>query len=233
MSVGQRQSKFTVALVGAPKAGKTALTCRFMDRQHVFVDTYEATIEDSYMQLMHMIDPSDGLERAVTLEIKDIGHAMLDPKMLENCDAFLFCFDLTNMESFYSLSELFQMKLEIDLFGENGSNEDIGGGGGDMQAASMNTLSMAKKPSSNPDQHNYNDDNSEENQKPVVLVGCKNDLREARQIEYTDGERTAEAFSAPYTECSAKLNKGVEEVFELILIQLFKKEKKKRDSLML
>lgn len=89
-----------MALVGAPKVGKTALTCRFVDRQQ-FVEQYEATIEDSYMQMMHMIDPSDGLERAITLEILDIGYDMLDPKMLTDCDAFLFCFDLTSQESFY------------------------------------------------------------------------------------------------------------------------------------
>ena len=65
------------------------------------------------------------------------------------------------------------------------------------------------------------------------MDGCESDLKESRQIDYTDGERTAEAFSAPYTECSAKHNKGVEEVFELILIQLFKQEKRKRDNLIM
>ena len=91
---------------------------------------------------MHMIDPSDGLERAVTLEILDIGYDMLDAKMLTDCDAFLFCFDLTSQESFYQLSELFQMKLEIDLFGEDrGESEDDSL----QRSASMNTLSMAKK----------------------------------------------------------------------------------------
>ena len=42
----------------------------------------------------------------------------------------------------------------------------------------------------------------------------------------------AESFSAPYIECSAKNNDGIVNVFELILIQLFKIEKKERDKRM-
>ena len=65
--------------------------------------------------------------------------------------------------------------------------------------------------------------------RPVILVGCKNDLKSERQIDYTDGERTAEGFQAPYIECSAKENHQVQEVFNLALIELFKKEKRARD----
>jgi|688.fasta_scaffold1918897_2 GTPase SAR1 family protein len=53
--------------------------------------------------------------------------------------------------------------------------------------------------------------------KPVVLIGCKSDCAEDREVDYFDGERTAESFSAPYIETSAKKNENVEEAFELIL----------------
>ena len=66
--------------------------------------------------------------------------------------------------------------------------------------------------------------------KPVVLVGCKSEQNEHRQINYVDGERCAESFKAPYIECSAATNNRVEDVFELVLIQLFKKEKAERDA---
>ena len=64
--------------------------------------------------------------------------------------------------------------------------------------------------------------------KIVILVGCKSDLAENRQVDYSDGERTAESFEAPYLETSSKENKNIEEVFELALIQVFKKEQKQR-----
>ena len=41
----------------------------------------------------------------------------------------------------------------------------------------------------------------------MILVGCKSDLKAKREIDYTDGERTAEGFQAPYIECSAKENR--------------------------
>ena len=54
--------------------------------------------------------------------------------------------------------------------------------------------------------------------RPVVLVGCKSDLNGERQVEYLDGERTAESFQAPYIECSAATNSRIEDVMELVLI---------------
>ena len=54
--------------------------------------------------------------------------------------------------------------------------------------------------------------------RPVILVGCKSDLASERQVDYLDGERTAESFQAPYIECSSSNNSRVEDVFELVLI---------------
>lgn len=65
----------------------------------------------------------------------------------------------------------------------------------------------------------------------VLVVGLRCDLAgRERAIDYQDGERTAEAFSAPYIECSAKADINVEAVFDLVLTQIFKYEKKSRDK---
>ena len=56
---------------------------------------------------MNMIDPSDGLNRVVNLTIVDIGHSRLKEQMLADSDAVLFCYDVSNQESFFALSSLF------------------------------------------------------------------------------------------------------------------------------
>ena len=58
-----------------------------------------------------MIDPSDGLNRVVNLTIIDIGHNTLKEHMLADADAVLFCYDVSNQESFFELSSLFQLKM--------------------------------------------------------------------------------------------------------------------------
>ena len=164
-----------------------------------------------------MIDPCDGLNRVVNLTIKDIGHATLKESMLADADAILFCYDVTSEESFFSLSSLFQLKMQMEYSSSSQEAQDDL----DMMPAAMATLT----------QHQNNDDDAEPMRlRPVVLVGCKSDLTSERQVSYLDGERTAESFQAPYIECSAQNNYRVEDVFELVLIQLFKHEKVLRDA---
>lgn len=175
---------------------------------------YEPTIVSTYDQEMNMIDPFDGLNRLVNLTIVDIGHHVLKDSMLTDCDAFIFCFDIASQESFYSLSSLFQMKLQMEYATEDDDDEE------EMPAA-MATLRLGTEV----------EQKREVDIRPIVLVGCKSDLQKERQIDYHDGERLAESFRAPYLECSASSNNRVEDVYELILIELFKKEKKERDRL--
>jgi len=73
---------------------------------------------------MNMIDPSDGLNRVVNLTIKDIGHTMLKDAMILDVDALLFCYDVTNEESFFALSSLFQMKMQVEYSQNDGGEED-------------------------------------------------------------------------------------------------------------
>lgn len=67
----------------------------------------------------------------------------------------------------------------------------------------------------------------EGNTKPLILAGLKSDLAHKRNVSFQDGERTAEAYQAPYLECSAKDNSNVEDIFDLVLTQIYKQERKK------
>jgi len=73
---------------------------------------------------MNMIDPSDGLNRLVNLTIKDIGHTILKDAMILDADALIFCYDVTNAESFFALSSLFQMKMQVEYSQNDGEEED-------------------------------------------------------------------------------------------------------------
>ena len=69
---------------------------------------------DTYEQEMNMIDPNDGLNRVVNLTIVDIGNKVFKEQMLQDCDAVLFCYDVTSEESFFDLSSLFQLKMQME-----------------------------------------------------------------------------------------------------------------------
>ena len=71
--------------------------------------------------------------------------------MLVDCDAVLFCFDVNSQDSFYALSELFQMKmqLEYNLIEESGTvdadEDDDDDESEELKelSAAMSTLSMS------------------------------------------------------------------------------------------
>ena len=110
MSLQNRETRYKVALVGDSTVGKSALICRFMDNS-IFIEDYEPTILDTFTQEMSILDPADGLQRDISLTIKDIGSKVLKENMLTEQDVLIFCYDVTNQESFYSLSALFQMNM--------------------------------------------------------------------------------------------------------------------------
>ena len=86
-----------------------------------------------------MIDPSDGLNRVVNLTIQDIGHETLKEQMLSDADAVLFCYDVTNEESFFALSSLFQLKMQMEYSTMADNNNEAEDGYESMPAA-MATL---------------------------------------------------------------------------------------------
>jgi GTPase SAR1 family protein len=112
-----RKQKYKLALIGSLKTGKSALVARFQDSS-CFVEDYIPTVVDNLRQNMIITDPSDGMDRNVQLEIKDIGRAYwkeklatgTDPmkeQMLQEQDALIFCYDLTDADTFYALSPMF------------------------------------------------------------------------------------------------------------------------------
>ena len=44
--------------------------------------------------------------------------------MILDVDALLFCYDVTNEESFFALSSLFQMKMQVEYSQNDGGEED-------------------------------------------------------------------------------------------------------------
>ena len=153
-----------------------------------------------------MIDPSDGLNRVVNLTIKDIGHSMLKEQMLADADAVLFCYDVANQESFFSLSSLFQLKMQMEYntVPENNKNS-INNAAMGIDEADQDDYQNMPAAMATLTQHQNGGATSQRQPKlrPVILVGCKSDLASERQVDYLDGERTAESFQAPYIECSA------------------------------
>ena len=132
---------------------------------------------------MYMLDIKGVRNRQVNLNIRDVGHRYTKDTLVREMDAFIVCFDITQQDSFFEVSKICKMLMEVQFM--------------------------------------------EGTRKPVLVVGTKADLAgQDRQIDYQDAESTAEAFSAPYIECSAQMNYNVEAVFDLMLMQIFKSEKR-------
>ncbi|EKE42669.1 hypothetical protein ENUP19_0088G0034 [Entamoeba nuttalli] len=54
----------------------------------------------------------------------------------------------------------------------------------------------------------------------TILIGCKNDLEEQRQITFEEGERFASTHQIPFFECSAKTNNNIQEIIEFVVREL-------------
>lgn len=117
LGVVNRKQKYKLGIMGAAKVGKSALLARFQDN-NCFVEDYIPTVLDTIRQQMIFEDPTEGRDREVTLEIKDVGRAYwreklaigndaMKEELLHEQDALIFCFDVTNVDSFYALSPMF------------------------------------------------------------------------------------------------------------------------------
>ena len=148
-----------------------------MDKD-VYLKEYRETIVDTFNQMMYMLDNNGTRNRKINLSIRDVGHRFVRDNMLADQDAFIVCYDVTNQETFFDVSQICKTITEMQL--------------------------------------------EEEIKKPIIVVGLKSDLAEQRSVDFQDGERTAEAYGAPYFECSAKQEINIEAVFDLLLTQIFK-----------
>ena len=107
-------TEYNVLLLGSTKSGKSALVSRFMDKD-VYLKDYHETIVDTYRQLMFMFDNQGVRTRKVSLNIRDVGHRFLRESMLQEQDMFIVCFDITNQDSFFGMSKICKMLMEMQL----------------------------------------------------------------------------------------------------------------------
>ena len=96
-----------------------------------------------------MIDPSDGLNRVVNLTIVDIGHNRLKESLLQEVDAVLFCYDITNEESFFGLSQIFQFKMQME-YSQEAEDEENEKEQFESMPAAMATLNQNQGASARP-----------------------------------------------------------------------------------
>ena len=77
----------------------------------IFIEDYQPTIIDTFSSETSLVDPGDGLTRHIQITVKDVGSKIMKESMLTEQDALIFCYDVTNQESFYSLSKMFQTNM--------------------------------------------------------------------------------------------------------------------------
>ncbi|TNV75515.1 hypothetical protein FGO68_gene4272 [Halteria grandinella] len=56
-----------------------------------------------------------------------------------------------------------------------------------------------------------------------ILMGCKSDLVERREVSFEEGQKLAESFGMQYVETSAKTGEGVEEAMKIFTKEIFSK----------
>lgn len=105
----QTRREHNIVVLGAGGVGKSCLTAQFV--QNIWIESYDPTIEDSYRKVINV----DG--KQVVLEILDTAGteqftAMRELYMKQG-QGFLLVFSITNMNSFYELSELREQIIRI------------------------------------------------------------------------------------------------------------------------
>ncbi|KAJ5075258.1 small rab-related gtpase [Anaeramoeba ignava] len=61
----------------------------------------------------------------------------------------------------------------------------------------------------------------------VILAGNKIDLEDQRAITYKEGKNFADSLNCPFMEVSAKTGENIPEIFELISVEMLKRNKKR------
>jgi GTPase SAR1 family protein len=61
---------------------------------------------------------------------------------------------------------------------------------------------------------------------PIVVVGNKSDLGHKREVTEQQGRDLAKDLGATYTESSAKDNKGVDDIFQMMIHKIDKPDEK-------
>ena len=62
---------------------------------------------------------------------------------------------------------------------------------------------------------------------PIIIVGCKLDLEDKREVSTEEGQTFAAKYKCPFFETSALTGKGVKETFSTLIQKVYKRNKKK------
>ncbi|CAF3319116.1 unnamed protein product [Rotaria sp. Silwood2] len=106
---------YQLIMIGSGGVGKSALTLQYMYDE--FVDNYEPTKADSYRKSVML----DGEE--VQIDILDTAgqehYAAIRDTYIRTGEGFLLVFDVTDVESFSDLDELYEQILRVKSSGTN------------------------------------------------------------------------------------------------------------------
>ena len=112
LEMAQQKQEYKVILLGQSQCGKSALVARFMDKD-VYLKEYRETIVDTFNQMMYMLDNNGTRNRKINLSIRDVGHRFVRDNMLADQDAFIVCYDVTNQETFFDVSQICKTIIEM------------------------------------------------------------------------------------------------------------------------
>ena len=62
---------------------------------------------------------------------------------------------------------------------------------------------------------------------PIIIVGCKLDLEDKREVSTEEGQTFAAKYKCPFFETSAITGKGVKETFSTLIQKVYERNKKK------
>ena len=62
---------------------------------------------------------------------------------------------------------------------------------------------------------------------PIIIVGCKVDLEDKREVSTEEGQKFAAEYNFPFFETSALTGKGVKEVFSTLIQKMYDRNKRK------
>ena len=64
---------------------------------------------------------------------------------------------------------------------------------------------------------------------PIIIVGCKLDLEDKREVSTEEGHTFAAKYKCPFFETSARTGKGVKEAFSALIQKVYEKNKNKNN----
>nr|4KU4_A Chain A, Ras-3 from Cryphonectria parasitica [Cryphonectria parasitica]4KU4_B Chain B, Ras-3 from Cryphonectria parasitica [Cryphonectria parasitica] len=181
LSPGAGKITDKIAMLGEGGVGKTSLTVNLT--KHVFSETYDPTLEDSYRRQCVIDGIPSHLEILDTAGQEEYG--ALREQWIRQNELFVIVFDVTRRSSFEAAERLFeeviQTKRKLDETRRHPGDRH------------PDDLPFAPS--------------------LVVLVGNKCDLDTRREVGTLEGSSLAKKLGCGFVETSAKLGTNVEEAF--------------------